>query len=74
MWPLDWPILKRKTVRRDDGDCVRCSEPVEYVAYQRWPPRYGWGTSNLISLCERCAPPKVQFDEARVAAESDGSL
>jgi hypothetical protein len=66
MWPLDWPELKAKTVRRDRGRCRECDAPVEYVAYQRWPPEHGWGTSNLISLCAGCAPEKVQFEAARV--------
>lgn len=68
MWPLDWYQLMEKTVRRDGGRCRECGEPVEYVAYKRWPPTHGWGLSNLISLCERCAPRKVQFKEARVTA------
>jgi len=66
MWPLDWHLLKRKTVRRDEGWCRECDRPVEYVAYREWPPTHGWGTSNLISLCEDCAPRKVQFQKARV--------
>ena len=67
MWPLDWHLLKKKTVRRDRGRCVECDAPVAFVAYQRWPPRYGWGLGNLISLCSRCAPRKVQFQKARVS-------
>lgn len=65
-FPLDWPELKQKTVRRDEDECVECDAPVAFVAYKKWPPEYGWDSSNLVSLCGRCAPPKVQFPEARV--------
>lgn len=66
MWPLDWQELKQRTVRRDRGRCRKCGESVAFVAYAKWPPTHGWGTSNLISLCEDCAPRKVQFQKARV--------